>query len=169
MTTSCRDRQPAWQHVGSATAAPSVTLWRRLTPKWCRPFITSPRLGRIWRPTFASRFSSSSDGKHRLNNGAVYRIKSFDRAGNIILENKWVLAKNFGHIAYGVVATSHAEVEIGIEISMPISTEGAKGAARRVATAAKAEPGITRRLSRRVPKTNKDQGRRSCRRCNGLS
>lgn len=50
----------------------------------------------------------TADGKHRLDNGAVYGVRSFDRAGNIILNNKWVVSRDFGHIAYGLVATSHA-------------------------------------------------------------
>jgi conjugative relaxase-like TrwC/TraI family protein len=50
----------------------------------------------------------TADGKHRLNNGAVYRVKSFDRAGNIVLDNKWVVSKSFCHMAYGYVSTSHA-------------------------------------------------------------
>lgn len=50
----------------------------------------------------------TADKKHRLNNGAVYHVKSFDRAGNIVLNNNWVIAKDFGHLAYGFVSTSHA-------------------------------------------------------------
>ncbi len=50
----------------------------------------------------------TADGKHRLNNGAVYKVKSFDKAGNIVLDNKWVVSRDYGHLAYGVVTTSHA-------------------------------------------------------------
>ncbi len=50
----------------------------------------------------------TADQKHALNNGAVYRIKQFDRQGNIVLENGWTVAKDFGHLAYGYVVTSHA-------------------------------------------------------------
>lgn len=48
----------------------------------------------------------SIDGKHRLDNGSVYRVKSFDRQGSIVLENGWKLDKHFGHLAYGYVMTS---------------------------------------------------------------
>ncbi len=48
------------------------------------------------------------DGEHRLNNGAQYRVKGFDKSGDILLENGWKVSKDFGHIAYGYVVTSHA-------------------------------------------------------------
>jgi ATP-dependent exoDNAse (exonuclease V) alpha subunit len=50
----------------------------------------------------------TADGKHRLNNGALYRIKSFDRRGDIILDNNWVVARNFGHLAHGFCVTAYA-------------------------------------------------------------
>lgn len=48
------------------------------------------------------------NGKHRLNNGDVRTVKSFDEAGNIILDNGWTLSKDFGHFTYGYCETSHA-------------------------------------------------------------
>lgn len=48
------------------------------------------------------------DGKHRLNNGALYRVYDFDARGNIVLDNGWTVAKDFGHLAHGYVVTSHA-------------------------------------------------------------
>ena len=50
----------------------------------------------------------TADGNHRLNNGALYRIEKFDKRGNIVLENGWKIAKDFGHLAHGYVVTSHA-------------------------------------------------------------
>ena len=50
----------------------------------------------------------TADGKHRLNNGAVYRVKKFDAEGNLVLANGWKVAKHFGHLAYGYAVTSHA-------------------------------------------------------------
>ena len=47
-------------------------------------------------------------GRHRLNNGSLYQVKGFDRKGNIILANDWVVAKDFGHLTHGYVTTSHA-------------------------------------------------------------
>lgn len=48
------------------------------------------------------------DQKHRLNNGALYRLRRFDDDGNIVLDNGWVVGKDFGHLAHGYVVTSHA-------------------------------------------------------------
>jgi hypothetical protein len=50
----------------------------------------------------------SLDGRHRLNNGARYRIKDFDEDGNIVFDNGWTIGKDFGHLAHGYVVTSHA-------------------------------------------------------------
>ena len=48
------------------------------------------------------------DKQHRLNNGSLYRVKGFDTRGNLQLDNGWIIAKNFGHLTYGYVVTSHA-------------------------------------------------------------
>ena len=38
----------------------------------------------------------------------MYRIEKFDKRGNIVLENGWKIAQDFGHLAHGYVVTSHA-------------------------------------------------------------
>jgi ATP-dependent exoDNAse (exonuclease V) alpha subunit len=48
------------------------------------------------------------DGRHRLNNGSLHQVKGFDRKGNIILANGWVVGKDFGHLTHGYLTTSHA-------------------------------------------------------------
>ncbi len=50
----------------------------------------------------------TADGKHRLNNGAIYRVKGFDQGGNIVLDNGWTVGKDFGHLTHGYVITSQA-------------------------------------------------------------
>jgi conjugative relaxase-like TrwC/TraI family protein len=55
-----------------------------------------------------TRNGATLDGKHRLNNGALVTVKGFDRAGNIELANGWKVARDYGHLAYGYVVTSHA-------------------------------------------------------------
>jgi len=50
----------------------------------------------------------TADGEHRLDNGSLYRIKDFDRQGNIVLDNGWTVAREFGHISHGYTVTSHA-------------------------------------------------------------
>jgi len=55
-----------------------------------------------------TRNGTTADGGHRLNNGATFAVKAFDAKGNIVLTNGWKIARDFGHIAYGYVVTSHA-------------------------------------------------------------
>ena len=50
----------------------------------------------------------TKDGKHRLNNGQIVTVKRFDEEGNLVLMNGWTVAKDYGHLAYGYVVTSHA-------------------------------------------------------------
>lgn len=50
----------------------------------------------------------TKDGRHKLNNGAVYTVAGFTPAGDITLSNAWVVDKSFGHLAHGVVTTAHA-------------------------------------------------------------
>ncbi|MCE0497397.1 MAG: AAA family ATPase [Methylacidiphilales bacterium] len=47
------------------------------------------------------------DGKHRLNNGAVYRVKDFTKTGDLKLTNGWVIGKNYGNLDHGYCQTSH--------------------------------------------------------------
>lgn len=55
-----------------------------------------------------TRNGTTADGKHQLNNGAVYVVKGFNRRGDVELANGWTVDRNFGFLAYGYVATSHA-------------------------------------------------------------
>ena len=55
-----------------------------------------------------TRNGKTADDQHRLDNGALYRIKKFDQDGNIVLQNDWVVAKDFGHVDHGYVVTSHS-------------------------------------------------------------
>lgn len=48
------------------------------------------------------------DGKHRLNNGDLYRIRGFTESGDLTLDNDWTVSKDYGHLAYGLVVTSHS-------------------------------------------------------------
>ena len=50
----------------------------------------------------------TADGLHRLNNGARYQVKRFNPSGDLVLDNGWTVAKDFGHLTYGFVTTSHA-------------------------------------------------------------
>jgi conjugative relaxase-like TrwC/TraI family protein len=51
---------------------------------------------------------TTADGKNRLLNGSMYAVAGFNRRGDIRLDNGQVVAKDFGHLAHGYCATSHA-------------------------------------------------------------
>lgn len=50
----------------------------------------------------------TADGRHRLVNGTIYTVEGFNRNGDIVVNNGWVIGKEFGHVAYGYAVTSHA-------------------------------------------------------------
>lgn len=50
----------------------------------------------------------TADGKHRLDNGTLHRVRRFDEDGDIVLANGWRIDKEFGHLTHGYVVTSHA-------------------------------------------------------------
>ncbi|MCA9038408.1 MAG: AAA family ATPase, partial [Planctomycetaceae bacterium] len=51
---------------------------------------------------------TTKDGLHKLNNGAIFDVKSISASGDLTLSNGWVVDRDFGHLAYGFVSTSHA-------------------------------------------------------------
>lgn len=55
-----------------------------------------------------TRNGTTMDGQHRLNNGAIYEIRQFDAGGNIVLNNGWTVARDYGHLTHGYCTTSHA-------------------------------------------------------------
>lgn len=55
-----------------------------------------------------TRNGQTADKKHDLHNGAMYRVKGFSPAGDIVLANGWTVAKEFGHLAPGYCVTSMA-------------------------------------------------------------
>jgi conjugative relaxase-like TrwC/TraI family protein len=55
-----------------------------------------------------TRNGKTLDDRHRLNNGAIFTVKTFDERGNIVLTNGWKVARDYGHLAHGYVVTSHA-------------------------------------------------------------
>jgi ATP-dependent exoDNAse (exonuclease V) alpha subunit len=50
----------------------------------------------------------TKDGKHRLNNGALFTVQGFTRRGDVIVDHDWVIDRDFGHLTHGYVVTSHA-------------------------------------------------------------
>jgi ATP-dependent exoDNAse (exonuclease V) alpha subunit len=57
-------------------------------------------------------------GKDRLNNGAVYEVEGFTRAGDIKLTNGFVVPKNYGGLTHGYVVTSHASQGKTVDVSL---------------------------------------------------
>jgi conjugative relaxase-like TrwC/TraI family protein len=55
-----------------------------------------------------TRNGATVNGDHRLNNGDVFTIKGFEPSGDLVLSNGWVVPKEYGHLTYGHVVTSHA-------------------------------------------------------------
>lgn len=55
-----------------------------------------------------TRNGTTLNGKHRLNNGSLVAVKTFDARGNLVLANGWTVARDYGHLAHGYVITSHA-------------------------------------------------------------
>jgi ATP-dependent exoDNAse (exonuclease V) alpha subunit len=51
--------------------------------------------------------NGTSQNGHRLNNGAVYEVAGFDETGNLRLKNGWTVARDYGFLDQGFVATSH--------------------------------------------------------------
>ncbi len=49
----------------------------------------------------------TSDGKHRLNYGAIYHLKGFTKTGDLKFSNGWVIGKDYGNLAHGYCQTSH--------------------------------------------------------------
>jgi ATP-dependent exoDNAse (exonuclease V) alpha subunit len=50
----------------------------------------------------------SKDGRHKLNNGAVYTCAGFTSGGDIALSNGWIVDKNFGTLDFAYVTTAQA-------------------------------------------------------------
>ncbi len=50
------------------------------------------------------------DGRHKLSNGAIYKVKGFTEEGHIRLDNrgKWVVSKHMGHLNHGYCTTAQA-------------------------------------------------------------
>ena len=50
----------------------------------------------------------TQDGRHKLANGTIFTLKGFTPQGHLVMDNGWVIDREFGHLAHGYVVTSHA-------------------------------------------------------------
>ncbi len=57
----------------------------------------------------------TKDGKHRLSNGSLLDVKGFTSRGDIIVNHGWVIDRDFGHLTFGYVVTSHASQGVTVD------------------------------------------------------
>jgi conjugative relaxase-like TrwC/TraI family protein len=57
----------------------------------------------------------TKDGKHRLSNGSLFTVEGFTKRGDIIVDNGWVIDRDFGHLTHGYVVTSHASQGVTVD------------------------------------------------------
>jgi conjugative relaxase-like TrwC/TraI family protein len=60
----------------------------------------------------------TKDGKHRLENGAVYTLAGFSRQGDLLLDNGWTISRDFGHLAHGYVSTSFSSQGRTVDVAL---------------------------------------------------
>ena len=72
----------------------------------------------------------TKDG-HRVNNGELRRVRKFTAEGDIVLDNGWVLDKNFGNLAHGYCVTSHSSQGKTIQRLLVAESEASLPAASR--------------------------------------
>ncbi len=76
-----------------------------------------------------TRNGYTDHGRHRLSNGAVYRVSSIDEDGNLTLANGWTIRAGFGHLDHGYVATSDASQGRTVDHLILAQSDASKGAA----------------------------------------
>jgi conjugative relaxase-like TrwC/TraI family protein len=67
-------------------------------------------------------------GQHRLDNGTLATIKRFSKDGGIVLENGWVIGKEFSHFRHGLVETSPASQSKTMDIVLTALNRASLGA-----------------------------------------
>jgi len=75
-----------------------------------------------------TRNGRTLDGKHRLNNGATYRVRGFTDEGHLVLDNKgqWTVSRHFGHLAHGYCTTPQAAQGKSVDVCLAaMSSESA--------------------------------------------
>jgi len=76
----------------------------------------------------------TKDGKHRLNNGSLFNVQGFTNRGDIIVDHGWVIDRDFGHLASGVVITAHASQGVTVDkVFVGMSSESFPATSQRTA------------------------------------
>lgn len=57
----------------------------------------------------------TKDGKHRLSNGSLLTIQGFTKRGDLVVDDGWVIDRDFGHLAHGYCTTSHASQGVTVD------------------------------------------------------
>ena len=86
------------------------------------------------------------DGKHRLNNGAVYQLKGFTKTGDLKLTNGWVIGKDYGNLAHGYCQTSHVAQSKTVDrvfVAQSVASLGASSSAQFYVSVSRARDSVT--------------------------
>lgn len=71
---------------------------------------------------------------HRLTNGSLFTVAGFTRRGDIIVDDGWVIDRDFGHLTHGYVMTSHAsQCDTVDKVFVAISSESLPATNQRTA------------------------------------
>jgi ATP-dependent exoDNAse (exonuclease V) alpha subunit len=76
----------------------------------------------------------TKDGEHRLSTGSLHTVTGFTPGGDIQIDKKWTLDRDFGHWTHGYVATSHASQGATVDhVIVSISAQSIPATDRRTA------------------------------------
>lgn len=76
----------------------------------------------------------TKDGKHRLSNGSLLNVQGFTKRGDIIVDNGWIVDRDFGHLSHGYVVTSHASQGVTVDkVFVGISSQSLPATGQRTA------------------------------------
>lgn len=48
------------------------------------------------------------DGKHSIYNGSVFKLQGFTNKGDLLVNDGWIISKDYGMLNHGYIVTSHA-------------------------------------------------------------
>jgi ATP-dependent exoDNAse (exonuclease V) alpha subunit len=76
----------------------------------------------------------TKDGKHRLSNGSLFTVEGFTKRGDIIVNDGWIIDRDFGHLTHGYVVTSHASQGVTVDkVFVAISSQSLPATGQRTA------------------------------------
>ena len=109
LVTGRKENQIAVQRADGSQAC--LTVAREDSGRVSAPSFNVYEAGKLpLAPGEQIRITQNGQSKegHRVNNGELRRVKKFTKEGDIVLDNGWVLDKNFGNLAHGYCVTSHS-------------------------------------------------------------